>query len=190
MQALDDVDPQVQVNILTQLRDRGIPSAMTRLLDLIDSPHAIVREAAQHCLAEFSFKRFVAAFDMLSPEVRRSTGALVRKVDGDANAQLKEELHANARTRRLRGLQMVGCMMVASEFEHELVELLSDEDHFIRLEVAQLLGECNSTASRQALRRALLDRNPSVKDAAERSLQQLAQRAIDAQGMAEAEVPS
>lgn len=174
VQSLDDSDPQVQVNILTQLRERGIPSAMSRLLELIDSPHAIVRQAAQHCLAEFSFKRFVAAFDLLSPEVRQSTGALVRKVDPDAIAQLKEELVVSARTRRLRALQIITCLSAAAELEHELIDLLHDDDHFIRLEAAQLLVNCDSLPTRQALREALLDRNPSVQEAAGRSLQLMA----------------
>lgn len=172
--ALDDTDPQVQANILMQLRDRGIPSAMTRLLELIDSPHTIVRHAAQQCLAEFSFKRYVAAFDMLTPEVRSSTGTLVRKVDPDALAQLKDELATTARSRRLRALQIVAHLAAAGELECELIDLLHDEDHFVRLEAAQLLAACNSTATRNALRGALLDRNPSVQDAAERSLQLLA----------------
>jgi HEAT repeat protein len=177
MQALDDADPQVQVNILLQLRERGIPSAMSRLLELIDSPHAIVREAARDCLAEFNFKRFLAAFDLLTPEVRISTGQLVRKVDRDAIDLLKDELASPGRGRRLRALQMVACMEVAPQLEQELTALLCDEDHFVRIEAATLLVACDTPLTRQALRAALLDRNVSVQEAAERSLKQIAEQA-------------
>lgn len=190
LQALDDVDPQVQVNILSQLRDRGIPSAMSRLLELIDSPHAIVRQAAQQSLAEFSFKRYVAAFDLLSPEVRQTTGALVRKVDPEAVAHLRDELLVTMRTRRLRALQMVPCLSAAEDLEEVLIHLLGDDDHFVRLEAAQLLASCDSVGAREALRAAMLDRNPSVQEAAERSLQQLADRRLEAPIPRSLEVPS
>jgi HEAT repeat protein len=176
MQSLEDPDPQVQVHILVQLRERGIPSALTRLLELMGSPHAIVRQAAQQCLAEFNFKRLVAAYDMLSPEVRKSTGALVRKVDSDALPQLKEELFASARTRRFRALKIIADMEVATDLENELIALLSDDDHFVRLEAAELLAHCDSHPTRLALRRAMLDRNASVQEAAERSLRKLLHR--------------
>jgi HEAT repeat protein len=173
VQALEDSDPQVQVAILTQLRERGIPSAMTRLLELVDSPHLIVRQAAQQCLAEFSFKRYLAAFDMLDAEVRKSTGALVKKVDPETLPLLREELRSGGRVRRLRALAIVASLAVAPEVEPELIELLGDEDHFVRIEAAQLLIECDTPHTRQALRSAMLDRNVGVQQAAERSLRWL-----------------
>lgn len=176
LQGLADADPQVQVNILLQLRERGIPSAMTRLLELIESPHLIVRQAAQQCLAEFSFKRYLAAFDLLAPQVRQTTGALVRKVDPETIPALAEELLGSARTRKMRALEIVECLGVARDVEEQLIELLKDEDHFIRLEAAQLLAACDTAQTRQALRGALLDRNASVQEAAERSLRALAQQ--------------
>lgn len=175
LHALADPDPEVQVNILVQLRERGIPGAMTRLLELVESPHEQVRQAVQKCLSEFSFQRFLAAFDMLTPQVRESTGALVRKVDDATIPQLIQELSTPAgRTRVLRALQIADCLHAECEVQAQLIELLADEDHFIRLEAAQLLARCDSSPARQALRTALLDRNTSVKDAAEKALRAMA----------------
>ena len=39
---------------------------------MVDSPHAVVRKAARESLAEFSFRRYLAAFDMLDEEVRQA----------------------------------------------------------------------------------------------------------------------
>jgi hypothetical protein len=80
LQALGDEDPEVQARAVKQLRGRGIPGAMTRLIESLDSPHAAVRRAARESLTEFSFERFVANFDFLDDDVRRGTGVLVRKV--------------------------------------------------------------------------------------------------------------
>ncbi|HQU44475.1 MAG TPA: HEAT repeat domain-containing protein, partial [Pirellulales bacterium] len=84
LKALADDDPQVQSAVLGQLRERGIPGAVSILVDLADSPEPSVRQAARQSLSEFSFARYLAAFDMLEDQVRRSTGMLVRKVDPDA----------------------------------------------------------------------------------------------------------
>ena len=168
--AIDDQDPQVQANLLVQLRERGIPGAMTKLLELADSPHLIVRQAVQHCLAEFSFKRYLAAFDMLSPSVRISTGALVRKIDLETPAQIAVELQAPSRQRKQRALEIVACLGIATEVEPQLIELLADDEPSIRLDATQLLASCDSAETRQALRMAMLDRHAEVKSSAERAL--------------------
>ena len=36
-------DPHVQANVVVQLRERGIPGAISRLIQLLDSPHDVVR---------------------------------------------------------------------------------------------------------------------------------------------------
>ena len=74
LRGLSDPDPQVQAHLLVQLRPRGIPGALARLIELLESPHEIVRRAVRESLGEFNFKRFLAAFDMLDDDVRRSTG--------------------------------------------------------------------------------------------------------------------
>ncbi len=81
LQALEDSDPEVQSAAAGQLRQRGIPGALNRLIELLDGPNEIVRETARHSLTEFNFDRYLAAYDMLDDEVRRTTGALVKKVN-------------------------------------------------------------------------------------------------------------
>jgi hypothetical protein len=44
------------------------------------------------------------------------------------------------------------------------------------LEAALLLANCDTVVTRQALRLAMIDRNSSVQEAAERSLQSLTQK--------------
>ena len=44
---LRDADPASASQCLVQLRDRGIPGAITQLIRLLDSPHEEVRLAAQ-----------------------------------------------------------------------------------------------------------------------------------------------
>ena len=132
MKALDDPDPAVQAAVAVQVRRRGIPGIVTRLVDLLESPHFGVRQAARSSLAEFTFKRFLAAFDMLDDEVRRSTGLLVKRVDPQTIPLLREEMHAPSRSRRLRAVAIARAVDGVAALEPELVELLHDEDHFVR----------------------------------------------------------
>ncbi len=173
LHALDDADPQVQAAILGQVRQRGIPGALLRLVEFADSPHEVVRQAARDSLGEFSFDRFLAAFDMLDDQVRQSTGELVRKINPEATAGLVEEMQSRSRTRRLRAVGVAISMGVVPDVEATIIELLADDDHVIRSEAARALGTSNSAISRQALREALLDRSIVVQESAERSLRQL-----------------
>ncbi len=168
--ALDDEDPEVQARILVQLRNRGIPGALVRLVEMIDSPHAVVREAARECLEEFNFPRFLASFDLLDDEVRASTGELVKKVDAQTVPLLRAELESLVRSRRLRGLAVARALKLVREVEGAVVALLQDEDHLVRAEAAATLGESSSEKAREALAEALHDRSLAVREAARKSL--------------------
>lgn len=168
--ALSDSDPNVQATIVLQLRRRGIPGILSRLVELLESPHSIVRQAARKSLSEFSFKRFLGAFDMLDDDVRRNTGLLVRKADPQTIPLLTAELRSKMRTRRLRGLAIVRTLDVVDALEPAVLQLLQDEDHMIRIEAVNALGASNSDDSRAALEEALNDRSPAVQDAAQKCL--------------------
>jgi HEAT repeat protein len=171
---LTDPDPLVQASAVSQLRPRGIPGALTTLLEMIDSPFADVRQAVRDNLDEFSFKRFLAAFDMLEDDVRESTGALVRKIDPLTVPTLIDELESPGRTRRIRAMEVAEAIQVVPELESSVLEQLSDSDHMIRVKAAQILADCNTAATQRALREALLDSSVVVQEAAEASLQFLA----------------
>ena len=170
MKALDDSDPQVQALIIPQLRQRGIPGIFPRLVEMVDHPSAVIRRAVRQNLTEFSFKRFLNAFDILDDDVRRTTGELVLKIDPQSIPLLCEELKSPVRSRRLRGLQMAQSLKVLDKIEDRIVELMHDEDHFVRGEAAGTLAGCHSANARNALEEALHDRSPSVQEAARRCL--------------------
>jgi len=170
---LSDDDPHVQSHFARQLRQRGIPGALTRLIELMDSPQPMVRDAAREGLAEFSFRRFLGVFDLLDEDVRRSTGAMVKKVDPESPKVLIEELNMLSRTRRLRAVSIAVAMDLVGQVEDALIQRLKDEDHLVRTEVARALGRCRTLKSREALRDALGDRSVVVQTAAAQSLREL-----------------
>jgi HEAT repeat protein len=155
-----------------QLRRRGIPGAMSRLLALVESPHAVVRRAVRESLAEFSFPRFLAGFDLLDEEVRRSTGLLVKRIDPETVPLLRLELKSKMRTRRLRGLAVAETIDLVEPIEREIIALLADEDHLVRAGAAAALARTGSEASRLALGGALHDSSPRVCETAEQSLRE------------------
>lgn len=168
--ALDDPDPIVQSHATRQLRSRNIQGAMRRLIPLIDHPHEQVRAAARESLSEFNFQRYLSAFEILDPEVRKTTGMLVRKIDLETTTQLTAELASPSRIRRMRALQVAPLMHAVDEVESQVIELLNDEDHFIRAEAVKTLGAARSPAAQRALREALHDRNHLVQQAAQEAL--------------------
>lgn len=170
LKVLEDEDPQVQANVLLQLRRRGIPGALPKMVDMLESRHAIVRQAARRSLSEFTFDRFLGAFDMLDEDVRKSTGALVKKVDPGAMRGLRAELQSKARSRRLRALTIARTLDVVEQFETRIIELLGDEDHMVRAEAALALAGCVSQPSHEALVAAQADRSETVRRAVRSSL--------------------
>ena len=145
---------------------------LPNLLELVESPYAVVRKAARDSLSEFTFKRFVAAFDMLDEDVRRSTGMLVKKIDPQSVLLLHDELRSPIRTRRLRGLTIARAIDCVESVEGTIVEMLQDEDHLVRMEAAAALGKGVTPAGEAALHQALADTSEVVREAAQRSLQE------------------
>jgi HEAT repeat protein len=173
LKALEDGDPHVQAIALAQLRQRGIPGALARLVEMVESPHAAVRDAARASLPEFEFRRYLAAFDMLDDNVKRSTGIMVKKIDPTTTASLAEEMSAPARTRRLRALEAAMTIGAVRDLERRVVELLQDDDHMVRTAAARALAQGNSPAIVAALREARRDRSVAVQEEAQRSLEQI-----------------
>jgi HEAT repeat protein len=173
LSAAEDADPEVQANSVRQLRDRGIPGVLSRLVELIDSPHEIVREAARESLSDFNFKRYLSAFEILQPEVRKCTGGLVTRIDPHAIEELQSELCAASRARRLRGIAVAMAMGVVPQVEAQLLDLAKDSDHFVRADAARSLVHCNSEKSRKLLDELLNDHSLSVQEAAKQATEQL-----------------
>lgn len=173
LHGLRDPDPQVQANVTLQLRDRGIPGAITQLIRLLDSPHQDVRLAAQESLTEFNFNRYITMFDLMDEKIRASTGLLVMRVDPKAATELAGELKSRTRTRRLRGLEAAVAMDAVDQVEPMVIDLLSDTDHFVRAEAARTLGCCNTPLAYQALQTVLHDRSAAVRESAEQALNKL-----------------
>ena len=168
--AMDDDDPGVQAEAVHQLRGRGIAGAMARTMAVLDSPHAAVRDAARQSLAEFTFPRFLAAWDAMDAATRLSTGEIVKKVDPQTVPLLKAEIKSPGRIRRLRAIAIIQTLDLAESVEEAAVELLEDADPDVRTRAAGLLASCQSRTTYVALNAALADGSPAVRDAARKSL--------------------
>ncbi len=176
LQCTSDEDPFVQAGAIGQLRNRGIPGALPKLIKLVDSPHEVVRQAVRESLTEFRFKRYLATFEMLEDDVRRSTGALVLKIDPETLPTLREELCAKTRTRRLRALEVASVLDAVESVEPLVVQLLKDSDHMVRIEAARALMASDSPAAAAALTDALTDHSVPVQETAQRSLIEISRR--------------
>ncbi len=171
LRALGDNDPEVQAKVIVQLRSRGIPGALNRILALVDSPSPVVRAAVRKSLPEFHFDRYLADFDMMDDALRRSTGRLVKKVDPRCIGRLWEEMRSRVRRRRLRALAVARALELEPKLEEVLLRLLRDEDHMVRAEAAAALAACRTPAARLGLTEALEDRSPVVQEAARKALE-------------------
>jgi HEAT repeat protein len=173
---LNDDDPEVRAAGARQLRLRNLPGAIHHLLLLLDSPHAVERQAAQEGLTEFTFDRFAAQFDQMTPQARAKAGPLVRRVDSQTFDRLREELTAPNRSRRKRGIELAIALEAIVAIQDTVAELLKDEDQFLRIEAIRALATSDNERVRQLLRGAMLDPQPLVQQAAEAALAGLTQR--------------
>ena len=136
---LDDYQPEVQAIAVAEARTRGATGMLPKLLKLLDSPHAVVREAAKDSLSEFTFAKFAAQFDSMSIEMRESTSRVVRKVDGNLVAELLEEMRSPRVAVRLRAITMAPLLSSDGAVVDGLLDLLEDREHLVRIAAADAL---------------------------------------------------
>ncbi len=168
--AMKDPVGAVQAAAIRQLRERRIPGAMTKLLELLDHSDPVVSAAARAALAEFSFDNYTSRFDVLEEDARRTMGVRVAKVDPTVATRLKQELAHPARRTRLRALEMGSAMSVLPQLADALIERLEDEDHLVRVAAAEAMQYCTADDVRAALLTAIGDKSVAVQTAAKGSL--------------------
>ena len=172
----DDDDPMVQATVIGHMRDTGAPGALPRLIQLLESPHEVVREALRECLSEFTFERYLAAFATLDEAVQASTGTLVKRVDADGVHRLANEFKSGAQNRQLRAIDMAIAMDAVGDLDSQITALSTSPNQTIRGAAVKAMACCDTQRTRAALRDLLMDRSTAVKEAAEQALQMFAAR--------------
>jgi hypothetical protein len=168
--ALDDPDSGVQAAAVRQLRPRRIANALELLVVRLDSPFAEVRDAARSSLAEFNFVRYRAMFELLDEQAARTTGALVRQVDGSVRDKLIEDLTSASLTTKQRAIEMTLAMGAADDVKDQLIALAHHENAAVRKDTVAALEFANGADVTHALELAVRDPITSVADTARQVL--------------------
>ena len=99
-------------------------------------------------------------------------------MDPASSDVLTVELTAPARSRRLRGLQVIQAIRIAKKLEEPIIELLADEDHIVRAEGARTLKFCKTARAANALNQARADHSVTVQEAAVESLRLMTRQVV------------
>jgi hypothetical protein len=171
--SLDSEKEDVQVWATGQLRAQGVPEAIRLLIERLDSPLPAVREAAREELASFDLSLVLNIFEQLDRSVCLRVGALIRKTDPACIPKMLEELNSPIRRRRIRAARAADALGLAIDVQKGLLAMLSDEDTILRRTAAELLVSVPSPEVVVGLTALLHDASQRVRDAAERSLEEI-----------------
>ena len=170
LDCLSDFEPRVQAAAARQLRDRRVHGAMGLLLNLVNNPHELVRDAACESLDEFTLDNYLKQFDALNEDTRHTNGKLVAKVDKKFVSKLSAELESPSRKNRMRAIEIAEVTGMVRPMAESLIARLEDRDHLVRAAAAETLQLCPTAEVQEALQHATLDRSPAVQNAAKASL--------------------
>ena len=165
-----ETDAEILIVLIPELRRRNLARAMKKLLSLLDHHHQGVRKKASEAFHDCTIQRYLAAFDLLDEPVRRSTGQLVHKVDPSTNRVLAEELSCGVRLRQIRALQAIRSIGNIDELCSLVMKIAQNPDPRLKVAAIGTLAGSSIPESKSLIRRYLVDDNPSVRKAAELSL--------------------
>jgi HEAT repeat protein len=174
--ALQDPDRGVQAAAARQLRRRHVPHALERLVEMLNSPAAEVRDAARESLREFNFARYSASFEWLDEDTRRSIGRLVLQVDASAQPRLAHQIATPSTSARQQAVEMIVAMGAEDAMADALQGALADANVAVRAAAAAALAHSSNPDVIAALEKALTDEHRSVREAAQQSLAELRAR--------------
>lgn len=120
-----------------------------------------------------TFERYWNQFDLLEEEDRYRLGRVLVSEDRDLLSQLRQKLVSTAPRERLRGLQVVGLLEIASDLDRELYRLARDPDDYVRSLAVAVLSQIPGPTSERVLLEALIDPNERVQANAIESLEHL-----------------
>ncbi|MCA9106018.1 MAG: HEAT repeat domain-containing protein [Pirellulaceae bacterium] len=163
----------VKAEALSQLKDRNLPGAMSRLRAALDSPEEEIRSVATAAFAEYTMEWYLGGFDMMDEEARGPNGQIVLRVDNEATGRLRQELETHGKRTRIRAVQVASTLELLDQVQDLLAALLMDADQWVRLEAIGALAELGTPEARQALNLALADEVRVVRDSASAALQRL-----------------
>jgi len=154
-EAIDDEDPYVQATALRQVRKLNSSQGMMLILQKIDSPHSVVRDAVKMMLPEFQIRRFLNSFDQLNEEQRIQTLNIVRKIDPTLPEVLAREIQGDNAVMKARALKSIEIGNMVGLLEEPLCNvLLQDEVAVMRVKAAALLASGKREISRLSLLQA------------------------------------
>lgn len=163
-------DGEILITLIPELRRRNLARAMKKLLGLLDHGHEGVRRKAAEAFHDCSIQRYLAAYDLLDEAVRRSTGQLVQKVDPATNRVLADELSCGNRIRQIRALQAIRSIGNIDELSAIVIKLAQNPDLRLKIAAIGTLAGATVPEAKGLIRRYLVDPDPSVRKAAELSL--------------------
>ncbi|MBL8890120.1 MAG: HEAT repeat domain-containing protein [Planctomycetaceae bacterium] len=165
-----ETDGETLVLLIPELRRRNLARAMKRLLGLLDHSHEGVRRKAAEAFHDCSIQRYLSAYDLLDEPVRRSTGQLVYKVDPATNRVLSDELSCGNRVRQVRALQAIRSIGNIDEMCGLVLKIAQLPDPRLKITAIGALAGSSLPEAKSLIRRYLVDDNPSIRKAAELSL--------------------
>lgn len=172
-ESLDSEDEDAQAWATGQLRARGIPEALTLLIERLDSPLESVRAAARKELKSFNLDFILKVFEHLDPLICLKAGELIQKIQPDCVRRLEEELVAPLRHRRMRAVRATQAMGFQRKVMPTLRALVVDDDSLIRRTLAEMLADVPAAESIETLQQLQDDSSPRVREMAAKSLEKL-----------------
>lgn len=165
-----ETDGETLVLLIPELRRRNLARAMKRLLGLLDHSHEGARRKAAEAFHDCSIQRYLSAYDLLEEPVRRSTGQLVYRVDPTTNQVLSDELLCGNRVRQIRALHAIRSIGNVDELCAAVLKTTELHDQRIKITAIGTLAGSSLPEAKSTIRRFAVDGNPSIRKAAEQSL--------------------
>ena len=175
--ASESEHPAVQAAALSQLRNRNIAGASSRLLRSIDTPYPEVRKVISEELIEFRMDRLLQSYDVLSEEQRNYMLRVIDRIDPHKVETISRELENPNQSHKDFLLNLIQEERAVVTYETSLMRFVClEQDHSLRLHGVKLLAFGVTEASRQLLRTI------AVNDA-EADIRVMAQRVYEIRNM-------
>ena len=163
-EGLESEDEETQAWSVGQLRSQNIPNAMQTLIGCLGNDSDLVRDAARNELQGFSLEYVISHIDKMTPDICHKVGTLIQKIDPDVTQKLETDLQHPIYHRRLQTLRAVAPLGMTRLVQHQLYELLEDDEVLIRRIAIETLAQNPSEETLNVLADLVDDPSPRIRE--------------------------
>ncbi len=166
----------LQSDSLCSPQDQKLALSINEILQWLDGPSAILRQAAAHLFSDFTLEQLFKHVGVWPAQLCRIMAGIVQRREKNYGEALDDQLQSPSPKKRMAALQVIEWFQCADLVRDQLLSLKDDPRLEVRVRLIDTLSSLQDPILEELIPQLLKDANSDIADAAQRASRRLARQ--------------